>query len=335
MEAAPRPVAKRHHTVPQFYLRGFTDGDRLATVRLPGEQRFVQSVNDASVAKNFYSVEGHEDGADVLEKALSEVEGATAKVLKRIEQGAWPLTTEERMTLGYFIALQATRVPVQRRTMDHVARQMMRLQIGAGGKPGLRKQLERQGGEVTDNTVERVWEMFTRPEGAPFSRPQVEHLQQMLELAEEIVKFTVGRPWTLVRFDRRSLITSDAPVGLVPDPEDEPWQGVGFMTAWGITFPLSRKLGLIMSDPQALIDLQIPVEKVHAGNADMIQLGTTKLEKFINYNTVVSASEWLFHHPEDDRFVPEELPEPRPVHMSMSSERHEFDGTPWFGPSAA
>ncbi|MBL7405969.1 hypothetical protein INQ30_27015, partial [Escherichia coli] len=80
------------------------------------------------------------------------------------------------MTLGYFIALQATRVPVQRRTMDHVARQMMRFQIGAGGKSGLRKQLERQGGEVTDESVERVWEMFTRPEGAPFSRPQVEHL---------------------------------------------------------------------------------------------------------------------------------------------------------------
>ena len=54
-------VAKRHHTVPQFYLRGFADDERIATVRLPGEARFVQSVRKAARQTNFYAVDGHED----------------------------------------------------------------------------------------------------------------------------------------------------------------------------------------------------------------------------------------------------------------------------------
>jgi hypothetical protein len=335
MGAENRPVARRHHTVPRFYLRGFAEQERIATVRLPGDKRFPQSINDASVAKNFYAVAGHEDGDDVIEKSLSDVEGTTAEVFETIASGTWPLSFEDRMALGYFVALQATRVPVQRRTMDHVARQMLRLEIGAGGKPGLRRRLEQQGREVTDELIERLWQEATRPEGPPIERPKVEHIKQMIEAAGELHKYIVGRPWTLVQFDRRSLITSDAPVGLVRDPQDESGMGVGYMTAWGITFPVTRKLGLLMSSPEPLIELEIPVERAHSGAADTTQLGTTQLERFFNYQTVVNASEWLYHHPEDEKFVPEQLPEPNPVTVAMSSLGRDFDGEPWFTASSS
>jgi hypothetical protein len=334
MGATTQPVARRHHTVPQFYLRGFAKNDRIATVRLPGDQRFVQSVRDASVAKDFYTVEGHENGDDVIEKALSEVESTTATVFKTIAGGTWPLSFDDRMSLGYFIALQATRVPAQRRTMDHIAQQVLRLQVGASGKAALRRQLQRLGGEVTDQRLETIWEQATRPEGPPIHQPKTQHIMQMFEFAEEFLKYIVGRPWSLVRFDRRSLFASDAPVGLIRNPEDEPWHGVGYMTVWGITFPLARKLGLLMSSPQPLIDREIPVEEIHQGIADNTQLGTVKLERFFNQHTVENASKWLFHHPDDEKFVPEKLPDPTLVTVAMSSTDHEFDGEPWFKPSA-
>ena len=44
-----------------------------------------------------------------------------------------------------------------------------------------------------------------------------------------------------------------------------------------------------------MIDAEVPVEKVHEGVADMIEPGTTALEKFFNSHTVANASEWLFH----------------------------------------
>lgn len=62
----------------------------------------------------------------------------------------------------------------------------------------------------------------------------------------------------------------------------------------------------------------VPVEAVWAGKMDHAKEGTTALEKFFNGITAESASEWLYHHPQDERFLPKELPEPKPVTMRMS-----------------
>lgn len=324
-------VARRHHTVPQFYLRGFAENDQVTTVRLPGDQRFLQSVKDASVAKNFYSVAGHQGGEDVIEKELSKIEGAIAAILKKVVAGTWPLSAEDRMSLGFFVALQATRVPAQRRSAEAMAAQMLRMQIGASGKSGLRKQLQEQGGEITDELVQSVWDLATQPGGPNLQMSNEGHIQQMVDLAQTLTKYVVGRPWVLVKFDRRSLITSDAPVGLISHPKDEPWQGVGYMTAWGITFPLTRKLGLLMGNPEAFIEGGFPVERVHRGEVDRTDFGTTAMEKLFNSTTVLNSSEWLFHHPDDEKFVPDELPDPEDSGTHIAGGEMEFSGEPWFG----
>ncbi|SCK09390.1 hypothetical protein H181DRAFT_00461 [Streptomyces sp. WMMB 714] len=104
------------------------------------------------------------------------------------------------------------------------------------------------------------------------------------------------------------------------------------MTAWGITYPLTRKLGLLLSDPMVFADA-IPVEAVRAGKCDLVKSGTTALEKFFNRITVASASQWLYHHPEDRGFMPEELPAPKPVTLHMSGGPEEFSGEPIFNPT--
>lgn len=123
-------VAKRHHTVPQFYLRGFAVDERIATARLPGDQRFVQSVRKAASETNFYAVAGHENGPDVVEKPLFSIEGEASRVFSLIANGTWPLDQGDRWTLALFIALQAVRGPEQRRNMEHLAAQVARLEIG-------------------------------------------------------------------------------------------------------------------------------------------------------------------------------------------------------------
>lgn len=125
-----RSVAKRHHVVPQFYLRGFADGEKLTTVRLPGDQRFTQVVRKAASETNFYALEGHEGGEDAFEKALASVEGETAGVFDSVVRGVWPLPSDDRTALAYFVALQAVRGPEQRRNMEHVLAQKARIEIG-------------------------------------------------------------------------------------------------------------------------------------------------------------------------------------------------------------
>jgi Protein of unknown function (DUF4238) len=329
-------VAKRHHTVPQFYLRGFSSDDQLVTVRLPGKQRFVQSIRKAAAEMNFYAVEGHEDGPDAFEKLLSSVEGEAAKVFRMIADGVWPLEPEDRGTVAYFIALQAVRGPEQRRNMEHLAAQVARLEIGYGGRAKVADWVQRNRGiSVSEEQAGVIWQEATRPGGPPIRVQPIAHIEQIVELSEALLPYIVGRPWTLVRFDKRSLVTCDTPVGLVPHGDHEPWSGVGFMTAWGVTYPLTRKLGLLMTDGMMLADAGVTVDRVQAGSFDHTESGTARMEKFFNQFTVGSASLWLYHHPEDERFLPDTLPQPSQVTMGMAGEPRDFSSEPIVGPIKA
>lgn len=325
-------VAKRHHTVPQFYLRGFSESDQIGTVQLPGDRRFLQNFRKAASETGFYNLEGHPDGPDVFEKMLSEIEGDAAAVLLKIEQGAWPLEQPDRDCLAHYIAVQAVRGPEQRRNMEFIAAQFARLEIGHGGRANVADWVQRRHGvSVTDEQAEQIWGQATQPGGPPIRIRPAAHIEQMGRLVDELFPYVAGRPWTLVRFQRRSLFTSDTPVGLVPQPDDEPWAGVGFMTALAITFPLTRKLGLVMSDPIRVIEAGVKVEVTRAGRLDHVTTGTVRLQEMFNNVAVSSASQWIYHHPEDISVVPSDLPEPTPVTMGMSGSEQEFTGEPTFG----
>jgi hypothetical protein len=136
--------------------------------------------------------------------------------------------------------------------------------------------------------------------GGPDDRPTMRSVQS----AEEIMPYVLGRPWKLFRFQRRSLVTSDSPVALVAAPDDEPSREVGFQTAWTITFPLNRRLGLVMGDMTPLTEAKVPVERVRAGELDVVERGTTVMQMFINEGTVQSASEYVYHHPHDADALP-------------------------------
>lgn len=313
-------VAKRHHTVPKFYLRGFADeNERIATVPLSGQKPFIQSITKTATENRFYSLPGHPDGDDAFEKALSQLEGATARIIEEIKRGVWPLSPADRFTLGYFIAIQVARSPVQRRNSEQLAADVARMEIGLGGKENVKGWAKRKlGRDLTDEEAEQVWEQATQPDGPPITLARRDLIEHMVKVAGDLTKYIVGRPWLLLRFDRRSLITSDDPVGLVAHLEDDDtaWMGTGFMTAWGITFPLTRKLGLVASDPMVVADF-VPVEDLHAGKGDRAELGTTAYEKLINGHTAGGASLWLYRHPDDEKFVPHPLPKPRPHSMRM------------------
>lgn len=329
MHSSKQSPARRHHTVPRFYLSGFSQDDRLGTIRLAGNSRFIQSTRDATVVKDFYTVTTDSGDSDIVERELAAFEGNAAKVFKSIEDGVWPLPPEDRLILGYFITLQANRVPVERNNRNYLAQQVLRLKLGAGGKTGLRKRLERHGQAISDESLDTLREQATGPGGLPIEHSKESHIKQTLTLAESLLPYVSGRPWCLIEFSRRSLLTSDTPVALIPDDHAGLNTGVGYATAWGITFPLSRKKGLLISSPEPLIEANIPVDEVREGKFDLTRPGTTTLARFFNEQAIWNASEAIYHHPEDTALIPSELPPPRPVTSSASSEEYVFSGEPW------
>ncbi|MFE3753154.1 DUF4238 domain-containing protein [Nocardia tengchongensis] len=312
-------VRKLHHTVPKFYLRGFADHrEWITTVRLPGVKTYTQSIEKSAAINHFYSIDGHPDGPDVFEKALSDMEGDAAVVLRAIEDGDWPLSEGQRGTLAMFLAIQTLRGPDHRRSMEYLAAQIARLEVQFTGRDKVQQWVQkRYGVELDDDEAEKVWQQATQPGGPPITVPPIAHIEQIVHNAVKLLPYMLSRPWQLVRFSRRVLVTCDSPVGLVPAEDREPWEGVGFATAWGITYPITRKLGLIMGDVTPIIESGYPAEDVRAGRLDWVERGTTSMANFINESTVNSASEYIYRHPDDADCLPDSLPEPRLSNLSV------------------
>ena len=288
-------------------------------MRLPGDRRYTQKIGNTAATNRFYSIDGHPDGADAFEQALSKLEAGAAAVLRAIVDGDWPLSAEQRATLSMFMAVQYVRGPDHRRTLEYMAAQMTRLEVTFNGRENVQRWAEhRYGVELDEDEAEELWKQTTRPEGLPITlATPIEHIAVIIDSAEKLLPFIVGRPWTLVRFDRRSLVTSDSPVGLIPGKGTEPWEGVGFMTAQLITFPLTRKLASSMADAMPFAEANVPVQRLRAGEADATEPGTTSMARLINDSTVHSASEYIYHHPDDESALPSPLPAPTLSNLSI------------------
>jgi hypothetical protein len=338
-------AAKLHHYVPQGYLRGFaTEKGRIAVLPLDRSRMpFTSSVKNVAAQTHFHTLEGAEV-PDEFERVLSKVEGDAIDILRKLERNEFPLSEPDRWSLSYFMALQSVRGPDTRKTMEHLRAKIVRFEIGASGRRNVGTWVKNNLGiDATPEQEDRIWAEATQPGGPPISFSNLAHIQHMLNTAEKLTPYFASRPWSLVRFERRSLITSDAPVSLIRDPQEDEWEGVGFMTAWGISFPLTRKIGLLMSDPMVMLEDLEPVNPrvkeirsaVLRGEADRIQTGTTAMEKLFNEHSAQLAREYVYHHPDDRLFVPDELPEPNLITMSGDGFLdQDFDGNPWFGNSS-
>lgn len=340
-EGAQRPAAKLHHYVPQGYLRGFaTDRERLTVVPLDrSRQPFTSSVKNVAAQTHFHTIPGSEQ-PDEFEKLLASLEGEALGIVRSLEAGRFPLPEGDRWAFSHYMALQAVRGPDTRKTMEQLKAKMVRLEVGAGGRKNIKSWIKKNLGlDATDEQADRMWNEATQPDGPPITFSNVAHIQHMVETAEYLTPYLATRPWLLVRFNRRALTTSDAPVSLIRNDRDEPWQGVGFATAWGISFPLTRRLGLLMTDPTVVLErlgaddprIQRIRGAVLRGEADRVEAGTTAMEKLFNDYTAGSAREYLYHHPDDANFVPSKLHEPTLINMGMRGlSEMEFNGEPWF-----
>ncbi len=311
-------ISRRNHTVPAFYLERFAQAGKIITVKLPGDIRRPQSVKNVSVVNNFYVMKDAES-PDVFERALSELEGDAAKVLARLlDEKVWPLPTEDRGLLAYFAAVQYVRGPERRRGMEETAAIMTQMEITYGGRENVANWIERKHGFVpSEEVAERVWSEATRPGGPPIKLTSRAHIEQILNVSEEIFKYFLGRIWILVEFERRSLYTSDAPISLIPHPEDND-DAIGLLTAWAVAFPISRRAAILMVDPLPFIEKGLTLEMAAEGRMDWRDHGTTRYQKLINHATLSWSRAWLYHHPEDAAVIPDELPEPRLVEFETS-----------------
>jgi hypothetical protein len=301
--------AKKHHYVPQFYLRKFAEDEQIATVRLPGDRRYVSSVIDTGSENRFHTVRQNPANPEILEEAFGELEDDAAPIIQRVEDGLWPLPREERMTLAGFVVFQALRGPDQRRLMKNLQTRMMERETRAVAERGASRWFEDRRLHVDGDAAKEAWDRTASAEEPPVVIDALYHAGRIASLAERVMPHFIGRRWKLVRFDYPSLVTSDAPVSL-DDVSDGEQGRYGLMTARTISYPLSRTRALLFGDTVP-VRARVELAAVRSGKFDSQVRGTADDQRYVNGRTVHNAARALFHHPADAAYIPVELPNPR------------------------
>lgn len=243
--------AKRHHLVPQFYLRRWADDrDQVFVVPRDGKPHLSNIIN-AVVESGFYTVDVATGPTDEVETRLSEIEGQLAPAIARTVDGAWPISDEDRGALANFAALQLGRGWQLRSMLNEGTDKMIKLvaQMYASHPDALKAKIaEAQGREPSDEEVAEVARFMSSGE---FNvRPhRNEAVLAAFETASKLVDPLFGMTWDVAVAEPSTcgFLTSDHPAALWRMEGTAPqWQGVGIATCDEITMPLSRNCAVIM-----------------------------------------------------------------------------------------
>jgi hypothetical protein len=284
--------SKIHHYLPQLILRGFAKDDRVVTVELKDGRRYQQRVGTAAAENNYNTIE-LDDGtqSDLAERLIAdEIEAPASTILARIAAGGWFENDDERLLVARFLALQYVRVPWRREHSNAMADQLMKLEMAAGGPNRLREIMEAQEGRpVTDDEVRDTWKDLGDFDGWRLTMPREHHVIESLGHADEFAPALVGiYDWSVMRWEHRSILTTDSPVLLVPQEGTPQWRGVGLYTAGSIWFPVDRRTALVLGAP--------PNGERH----DRLPLrASVTSARRLNTALVGSAHRRLYHHPDD------------------------------------
>lgn len=291
--------SRRHHLVSNFYLKGFAnDRGHVIQTDLGDGSHHPVSTDDATVIRDFNTIT-LEDGerSDVVERHFSTIEGPASNALSDLLAGLWPIRGEQRHALASWMGLQMMRGSGVRSRQNELFAQMIRLMVGVSGREALRGLIEAaEELPISDEDLEAEWADLTQASGPNVIPDVLFHSQMIVQLLPLHRRMLIDGRWTLVRFERRALITSDHPVAFYPRPDLEPWESLALATAAGITVPLSRKIGL-----------QIGFDRV-PDMPEMVIPPTTVIAKDFNNQTMRNARRFLYHHPDDDILDGIELP---------------------------
>lgn len=262
-------VPKRHHYLPQFYLRGFREDQGLWVYDRERDDFRRRNPEKFGFEKGYYALldeEGTQDYREV-EKRLTVIESAAATVIKKIDDSI-QLTLADKFALSLFAALLKVRTPAFERWLnevgDAVAKKMMEAEIQS--PEDVQQRLEMWGKDDPNDPgqAEQIYEGLRRAEYQVKASPNA-RIDQMLKMTREIGKAFTLMPWTLARSSTSaSFVTSDNPLvvihpdGIPDSPEGWPegsnpywFFGTGIAEPGAeVILPLNRRTYLIMGNEQ-------------------------------------------------------------------------------------
>lgn len=248
-------IPRRHHTVPEFFLRRFADGDFIQLAPRDDLGRaFRTNVDNALVQSHFYSIDTDEGRSPDVETFLaSHVEGPAARALRRVvDEGRFPPPPGLRDALSLFFAFQFLRGESMRRVLlaDYEATAK---KLGSLMTPEMaRKHLsEEHGGEPSEEEVRDFVAFARNADGyrVGVSSEANLHLSGVLPIVLDLVPYFARRSWQLLTFDEPLLITGDEPVALIGRSARPGEEVLGVGTAREVAIPVDPRHAFVLARP--------------------------------------------------------------------------------------
>jgi hypothetical protein len=196
-------VKPRSHIVPAGYLRAWTHGAEIAMRLGATEESVTTSVRNVGVRSNFYRRERPKTGETIhdVEWSIEQLETAALPVISSLAS-RWPLATEDKARVAQFFGLQVVRGPAFKAwheqyvqpTIDAVPSDPVATTVPAPDE-SLEEVAHKLIGHVSSDTYRLV---------------------EMIKTARAVAVAVGSMHWTLVRFARPRLVTSDQPVVVWP-----------------------------------------------------------------------------------------------------------------------
>jgi hypothetical protein len=292
-ERTPQKPPRRQHVVPQFYLGRWAD-DRehiLMTDKTDG-RRMRTSLGAAAVIKDFYTVETTDGKSYAVEDWLATLEGRAAEILRKIDEGEFPLRSkEDHDTLAVYIAFQHARGREFHDLLESAAQAITEVMaIGLSSHPdAMRVAMERTSG--TKPSAAEVDEQRKSMRKALDEKritttvPRSYAVGDMIAIAPNMAEVIAQRSWILLSSDDARFITSDVPVGMIGGTfADGRRMPLGLMTATEISFPIDARHSILMDRP---------------GQAEAVVRVTDEMVLTLNARQHMMARRFTFQHPED------------------------------------
>ncbi|XVV02509.1 DUF4238 domain-containing protein [Actinosynnema sp. CA-248983] len=186
--------------------------------------------------------------------------------------------------------------------------------VGISGKPGLRRVIDQaEGRTLSDAELDWEWRDLTKPTGPDLMPDSRDHLESVRSLHGSTSLYLHDSQWSIYRFQRRTLLTTDQPVVLGVGADHPKWEGVGIANAAAFLLPSSRQTALVIR-PRSSKDLQ-------AGYfaPDLELAGTTLVANGINQELVAHAKLHIYMHPDDSLTDDLNLPQPNRRRWQMTN----------------
>jgi hypothetical protein len=279
---------KRHHYIPQFYLRGFIDPANepylwVYEKRSPAIKSV--SARDAGLEKGYHSFTNSKGQRDTesIENIFQRIEDSTARVFEGIKNRE-PLSEEERHTLATFLSLMLTRVPNYRRNVENTMGDLLKqiAMMDASNIDWLRENMktyEQVTGESLGMSPEEFQKTILEGDYELSTSPTFSLQMMSIDLSEAFLDKT----WFYLKAtDRVKFLTSDNPLSY-----HDPTRKRGSYWPEGladenteVTFPISKELALVATRRKGVGPGYVPVSH--------------QVVKDINRRTVMSALRFVY-----------------------------------------